>query len=137
MQFVIRGNAIRVMAYRGYDSVKKRAIVELVGTLTLDELTPNEKLLVSLTDKEKLELAEYIQNETARRRDFHVQKQVQNLAGNIDVATKAIREATYLIKDEEAQSLFLAMENLTKQLKKSGFIRAKTAKSTTSSNHQD
>ena len=137
MQFVIRGNVIRVMAYRGYDSVKKRAKVELVGTLTLDELTPNDKLLVSLNDKEKLELAHYIQNETIARKKRLIQDQVQNLTGNIDVATTAIRDATYQFNEEEAQTLLLAMEKLTKQLKKSGIIRAKTSKSTSIEKNTD
>ncbi len=96
--------------------------------MNLDELTPNDKLLVSLNDKEKLELAHYIQNETMARKERLITEQVQNLAGKIEVATTAIRDVTYQINDEEAQTLFLAMENLTKQLKKSGFIRAKTAK---------
>lgn len=125
MQFVIRGNTIRVMAYRGYDSVKKRAKVELIGTLTLDELEPNDKLLENCTDKEKLELAQYINNERNVRSKNLMRDNVQSLAGNIDLATDAIRDETYQLSDVEASELYLAIEKLTKQMKKAGFIRAK------------
>lgn len=125
MQFVIRGNTIRVMAYRGYDSERKRAKVELIGTLTIDELTPNDKLLVSLNDKEKLELAQYINNERNVRSKNLMREYVQSLAGNIDLATDAIRDETYQLSDVEASELYIAIEKLTKQMKKAGFIRAK------------
>jgi hypothetical protein len=123
MQFQNRGKIIRVLAYRGYDAEKKRAKIEMIGSLSLSDLVPNDKLLENMSDKEKLELSHYIDKEQHARQEQRIIDSVKYLPENIDVAIKGIREGIYPINDDEAQALFAAMDSLAKQLKKSGYVR--------------
>jgi len=63
MQFKRQGKKIQVLAYRGYDKEKRRAIIKMLGSLDAYSFDAQVSLLNNLTDDEKIELQSYIENE--------------------------------------------------------------------------
>ena len=63
MQFKRQGRRIQVLAYRGYDKGKRRAIVKMMGSIDAYSYEPSDGLIENLTDEEKTELQSYIETE--------------------------------------------------------------------------
>lgn len=62
MQFRAAGKRVQVLAYRGYDKVKRRATVKLLGSFDRYGYDVPEELTNVLTDDEKKELQSHIEN---------------------------------------------------------------------------
>ena len=52
MQFKHQGNRIQVLAYRGYDKEKRRAVVKMLGSLDDYNFQPSDGLIEGMTDDE-------------------------------------------------------------------------------------
>ena len=63
MQFKKQGNRVQVLAYRGYDKVKRRAIVKMLGSYDVHSYEMTDGLLDNMTAEEKEELQSYIEKE--------------------------------------------------------------------------
>ena len=63
MQFKRQGRRVQVLAYRGYDKEKRRAIVKMMGSIDAYSYEPSDGLIENLTDEEKKELQSYIETE--------------------------------------------------------------------------
>ena len=50
MQFKRQGRRVQVLAYRGYDKEKRRAIVKMMGSYDVYSYEPSDGLIDSLTD---------------------------------------------------------------------------------------
>lgn len=62
MQFRGVGNNIQVIAYRGYDRNKKRAIAKMLGSFNKRTCILTDNLIDNLNQKEKIEVMLYVEN---------------------------------------------------------------------------
>ena len=123
MQFKQVKNRIQVLAYRGYDKEKRRAIVKMLGSLDVFTLEPSESLLYNLESDEKKELQSYIRDERQKR------KAVDKLLV-LKGAPATLKELTAHISKAEADSwtptkkwgadVWEAIDQLSKALRKAG-----------------
>lgn len=125
MQFKKAGKRIQVLAYRGYDKEKKRAVVKMLGSLDSYSYGPSDGLIESLTEEEKKELQSYIDEQRQSRDNEYRQSSVKYLPSSIKAATDSITNHGVSLSGEEAARLWEAMEALGKALKKSGHPRPK------------
>jgi hypothetical protein len=66
MQFKLVNKRIHILACRGTDPIKKRSIVKMVGSLD-EDLNPSHNLIENITEKEEIELMNFIAEESNRR----------------------------------------------------------------------
>lgn len=93
MQFKKAGKRIQVLAYRGYDKEKRRAIVKLMGSLDVRTYEIAEGFLFDeLTGNERDEFDGYIAEALTRKAREDEIGAAENLAANIDKAIRAIKD---------------------------------------------
>ena len=93
MQFRRRGNKIQVYKYAGYDTEKKRAKMEFLGSMDL-EGWPGHKLaarMSSLSDEEQAELKAYQKQFEESYHQENGDKILQNLAVTLMKAHDALK----------------------------------------------
>lgn len=130
MQFKKVGNRIQVLAYRGYDNEKKRAIVKMLGSLDDSTLQLSEGLVDSMTEDEKSELQSYIEKERQDRK-ISIEKSAINICGSaLERAADAIAKYNDAIDQNDAEQIYLAMDKMKKALRKAGFKRPEKPKKT-------
>lgn len=61
MQFKPQGRRVQVLAYRGYDKDKRRAVVKMLGSYDGYSFEPSVGLIDNLTDEEKKELQSHFE----------------------------------------------------------------------------
>lgn len=125
MQFKTVGNRIQVLAYRGYDQEKRRAIVKMLGSLCRFTLTYDEALTASMDESEKKELAEFIKKRKIEDAENSLKIRLNHAYSGLKQATEALKAETPL---DDPERLWLAIIELQKQLRKSGYPRPKTHK---------
>lgn len=127
MQFKKAGRKIQVLAYRGYDKEKKRAIVKMLGSLDDYDYKPTVGLIESLTDDEKKELQSYIENDKQSKEKEGRQSSVKYIHSLIDHASDSLTNHGATLSDSEAGRLWESIDALGKALKKAGHRRPKPA----------
>ena len=120
MQFKKAGRKIQVLAYRGYDKEKKRAVVKMLGSLDDYDYKPTDGLIESLTDDEKKELQSYIENDKQSKEKQRRQSSVKYIHSHIDFASDSLTKHGATLSDSEAGRLWESIDALGKALKKSG-----------------
>lgn len=68
MQFKPVGNRIQLVAYRGYDQEKRRAIVKVLGSMDAYTLELPKDLLDILSEDEKAEVESFIADTKAKNK---------------------------------------------------------------------
>lgn len=123
MQFKKKGSKINVLAYRGYDREKRRAVVKMVGSMSAYTYTPSENLLENLTADEKEELQKYI--EDARQESGRQARRyaVDVIPSRLADATEAISAGEVEPSAEWAAEVWAAMTALGKALRRAGLPR--------------
>lgn len=130
MQFKMVGRKVQVLAYRGYDKDRKRAIVKMLGSFDGYSGTPTVELLNSLTQEEKGEMEAWLAKRDEGRRAEGRQASVDYLVHALASATKALQDGA-LPRDPEryAAEAWAGLDELMKAMKKAGLRRpAKPAK---------
>lgn len=131
MQFKRQGRRIQVLAYRGYDKDKRRAIVKMVGSLDGYSFTPSDGLIDSLTAEENKELQSYIEKERQSSKDRIRQSVTQYVASQIKTAADSLTAGEFAPSDTWAAETWAAIDALSKAMRKAGQPRpAKPAKGT-------
>jgi len=95
MQFKRQGRRVQVLAYRGYDKEKRRAIVKMMGSYDVYSYEPSDGLIDSLTDDEKKELQSHIETERQEAEKRSRQYSATDTWAAIEALTKAMRKAGY------------------------------------------
>ena len=115
MQFKRQGRRVQVLAYRGYDKEKRRAIVKMMGSIDVYSYEPSGGLIENLTDEEKTELQSYIETE----------RQAAEKRSRVYYA----KSAASRIEPSEAWAAdtWAAIEALTKAMRKAGYPKLRKA----------
>lgn len=119
MQFKRQGTRIQVLAYRGYDKQKRRAIVKMQGSIDSNNYEPSDGLVDNLTTEEKIELQSFLEKE--RQTDLKNQRQADcdQVAQRIEAAAQNLKTGV-LIDSAQAAEIWNALAVLQKALKSSG-----------------
>lgn len=125
MQFKKVGGKIQVLAYRGYNTEKKRAIIKLLGSMSAYTFTPTDGLLDSMTVEEREELQSYIQTERQAVEKKSRHDAAKPAALRINMAADAIRAGDFEPDEAWAAKVWSAMDELGKALRRAGHPKPK------------
>jgi hypothetical protein len=125
MQFKRQGRRIQVLAYRGYDRAKRRAIVKMLGSLDAYSYEPSDGLLENLTGEEKIELQSYIEKERQAVEKRTRQYSAMSIASRINEVADTIRAGDFVPAEAWATEAWAALDALIKALRRSGHPRPK------------
>lgn len=120
MQFKRQGTRIQVLAYRGYDKEKKRAIVKMQGSIDSLNYEPSVVLIENLTAEEKIKLQSFIENERQSELKIKRQADCDQLALRIQAAADSLQSGSAVIDATQAAEIWNAIAALQKALKASG-----------------
>lgn len=104
MQFRGVGNNIQVIAYRGYDRNKKRAIAKMLGSFNKRTCILTDNLIDNLNQKEKIEVMLYVENMRYHQMMHLTQCQIK--MSNIFIKGLADLYHSMFIETDEHQSCF-------------------------------
>ena len=123
MQFKTVGARIQVIAYLGYDKVKKRAITKTLGSLSRYTFTPSDGLIEGLTVEQNKELQSYI--DTARQSSKSMNRQSDvNLSDRlIDSLADSLADEETTVTEAQAIKIWVALGRVQQALKKRGHKR--------------
>lgn len=123
MQFKKVSNRIQVLAYRGYDKIKCRSIIKMVGSLNGHTFEPTDGLLNSITAEEKLELQSYIERERQEANKKLLQEDINKSACNIKKVTDALKSGDFEFPEGWSDEMWTAIDSLTHAMRRAGFKR--------------
>ena len=128
MQFKTVKNKIQVLAYRGYDKAKKRAIVKMLGSFDSITFEMTDGLIESLTQEENNELQSYIENKRQSSIKALKQSALDCIDSKIIEVSDTVSNEDFLLTEEHAQKIWLSIEKLENSLKKRKFTKPKKIK---------
>jgi hypothetical protein len=123
MQFKKQGNKIQVLAYRGYDKEKRRAIVKMLGSYDVHSYKLTDGLLDSLTVEEKEELQSHIEKERQSFEKEIRQYNAKYIDSRIKEIADSIKNGEFEISDEWAENVYGALDALTKTMRGAGYAK--------------
>jgi hypothetical protein len=128
MQFRKQGNRIQVLAYRGYDREKRRAVVKLLGSINAYSYEPTDKLKNNMTVEEKEELQAYIEKMRQDLQDRHLHYASKTIAQRLVEVAGCIDSGAFEVSEQWAAEAWGALDHLAKTLRKAGFPRPRKEK---------
>lgn len=120
MQYKEQGSKVHVLRYKSYDKVKKRSVVEMIGTIDIATLAPSDGLIGKLSDGEKEELQAEISRRRQAAEKSNRQYCAETVASRMVLAADCLAAGEYAIPSEQAAAIWTAMAKLGKALRKSG-----------------
>lgn len=128
MQFKKVGDRIQILAYVGYDKEKRRAKVQMIGSMSYYAPCINEELRSKLTDEQVAEVQVYI-DERKEKESFENEKlHLQYMSSSLNRGARIIRDERFDITEDKAKAIFEALEEIKKALKERGFKKPAKAK---------
>ena len=127
MQFKRQGRRVQVLAYRGYDKEKRRAIVKMMGSIDVYSYEPSDGLIDSLTDEEKKELQSHIETERQEAEKRSRQYSAKSAASRIVEVADTIKAGDFEPSEAWAADTWAAIEALTKAMRKAGYPKLRKA----------
>ena len=127
MQFKRQGRRVQVLAYRGYDKEKRRAIVKMMGSIDVYSFEPSDGLIENLTDEEKTELQSYIETERQAAEKRSRQYFANSAASRIKEVADTIQGGDFEPSEAWAADTWAAIEALTKVMRKAGYPKPRKA----------
>ena len=127
MQFKRQGRRVQVLAYRGYDKEKRRAIVKMMGSIDVYSYEPSDGLIENLTDEEKTELQSYIETERQAAEKRTRQYFANSAASRIKEVADTIQGGDFEPSEAWAADTWAAIEALTKAMRKAGYPKLRKA----------
>ena len=127
MQFKRQGRRVQVLAYRGYDKEKRRAIVKMMGSIDVYSFEPSDSLIENLTDEEKTELQSYIETERQAAEKRSRQYFANSAASRIKEVADTIQGGDFEPSEAWAADTWAAIEALTKVMRKAGYPKPRKA----------
>lgn len=127
MQFKRQGRRVQVLAYRGYDKEKRRAIIKMMGSIDVYSYEPPDNLIKNLTDDEKTELQSYIQKERQAAEKKSRQYSAKSAASRIAEVADTIKAGDFEPSEAWAADTWAAIDALTKAMRKAGYSKPRKA----------
>ena len=125
MQFRKAGNRIQVLAYRGYDNEKKRAIVKMLGSFDAFSYSYPDDLTADMSEEEKLELAEYIENHKKEKEADRLNSAINYLKFALKNGINALDKGAKFESESGALVVWEDVIALQKALRKAGYPKPK------------
>ena len=123
MQFKKSGNRIQVLAYRGYDNGKRRAVVKMLGSFHSQTYEIPTELLDNLSDDERIELKDYIDSLKQLSNQQCEQILVAHLSRDMVKVAVLILDENSKVSEQWGHDMWTALETMQKSLRKAGFKR--------------
>ena len=123
MQFKKVGKRIQVLAYRGYDTEKRRAVVRMLGSFDAYTYETPAELLDNLSDEEKAELKDYISGLKQQSSEQYEQMLISHLGRDVVKVAGLILDENSRQSEQWGNEMWAALETMQKSLKKAGFKR--------------
>ena len=127
MQFKRQGRRVQVLAYRGYDKEKRRAIVKMMGSIDVYSYELSGGLVENLTDEEKTELQSYIETERQAAEKRSRVYYAKSAASRIVEVADTIKAGDFEPSEAWAADTWAAIEALTKAMRKAGYPKLRKA----------
>ena len=127
MQFKRQGRRVQVLAYRGYDKEKRRAIVKMMGSIDAYSYEPSDGLIENLTGEEKTELQSYIETERQAAEKRSRVYYAKSAASRIVEVADTIKAGDFEPSEAWAADTWAAIEALTKAMRKAGYPKLRKA----------
>lgn len=127
MYFKKAGCKIQVLAYRGYDKVKKSPIVKMIGSISGYDFNPSVGQENNIKPEEKAEIKEYISkmceaDSASRNRDA-----MKYLDSSLRSSVQGMKEGNAdLVTEKWAEAVWHGIDDLGRLLRKSGYGKHKT-----------
>ena len=128
MQFKKMGRRVQVLAYRGYDKDKRRAIIKMMGSYDVHSYEPSDGLIESLTDDEKKELQSHIEKERHEAEKWRRQYSAKNAYSQINDVAGVISSGDFVPSEEWIAKTWDAIGALSKAMRRAGYRRPGKAK---------
>ena len=127
MQFKPVGNRIQLVAYRGYDKEKRRAIVKVLGSMDAYTLDVPKDLLDVLSEDEKAEVVSYIADTKAKNQKRNNALSVKYVGSSLTRVADLVLDGVedYELDEQWGIEVWAALEKMKKALKKAGYARPK------------
>jgi hypothetical protein len=127
MQFKPVGNRIQLVAYRGYDKEKRRAIVKVLGSMDAYTLDVPKDLLDVLSEDEKAEVVSYIADTKAKNQKRNNALSVKYVGSSLTRVADLVLDGVedYELDEQWGIEVWAALEKMQKALKKAGYARPK------------
>ncbi len=127
MQFKRQGRRVQVLAYRGYDKEKRRAIVKMMGSIDVYSYELSGGLVENLTDEERIELQSYIETERQAEEKRIRLCSAKSAASRIKEVADTIQGGDFEPSEAWAADTWAAIEALTKVMRKAGYPKPRKA----------
>lgn len=128
MQFKKVGDRIQILAYVGYDKEKRRAKVQMIGSMSYYAPFINEELRSKLNDEQVAEVQVYI-DERKEKESFENEKlHLEYMPSSLNRGARIIRDERFDISENKANAIFEALDEIKKALKERGFKKLVKAK---------
>lgn len=127
MQFKRQGRRVQVLAYRGYDKEKRRAIVKMMGSIDVYSYELSGGLVENLTDEERIELQSYIETERQAEEKRIRLYSAKSAASRIKEVADTIQGGDFEPSEAWAADTWAAIEALTKVMRKAGYPKPRKA----------
>ena len=127
MQFKRQGRRVQVLAYRGYDKEKRRAIVKMMGSIDVYSYELSDGLVENLTDEERIELQSYIETERQAEEKRIRLYSAKSAASRIKEVADTIQGGDFEPSEAWAADTWAAIEALTKVMRKAGYPKPRKA----------
>jgi len=118
MQFKKQGNKVQVLAYRGYDAIKKRSIIQMMGSIDAYSLKTSTGLIDKLTSSEKRELDAAIADIKKQNHERGLQYALDAAIADIKKITEALNSDSVSLVDFDNDLLLAAVAELKKSMRK-------------------
>lgn len=130
MQFKKVGDRIQILAYVGYDKEKRRAKVQMVGSLRAYSPFIDDELHSKLNDEQLKEVQAYIEEKKEADLFESDKFALEYLPKSLNRGARLVRDERFCIDEKNANAIFEAMDDLKKALREQGFKKpAKKIKS--------
>lgn len=129
MQFKRVKNRVQVYRYAGYDKVKRRAIIEMVGSMSAYSPLATDEMLAKLDDAERAEVAKFIEENRQKNEASMSSLRTRTIASNLREVAKSVRSDGWAPPDAAwCGDVVAALDELQKALKKHGIRKPRKVK---------
>lgn len=125
MQIKERGNKFQLLRYNGYSKDKKRATVEVAGSIDKNATYIPPELAAKLTDDEIAQLSVITKENAAREENLLGDSYLQTLPRVLSKAQSSLERG---VNPTDAQAIFEAIKNFKRAMKERGFEPPKSPK---------
>lgn len=122
MQIKLRGKKFQLIRYSGYSAEKKRAAVEVIGSIDQNATSIPAELAAKLTSAEVEQLTVITQGNADSQAQLVADTYLQQLPGILSQAQSALNRGQV---PRDVAAIFEAMKNFKRAMKDKGFEPAK------------